>query len=280
MSSAPSAANPGFKVMSFSEFNDAQTQLMERITGPPAAQLIPSSFILSAVAAASEDKPLKVLDVCSGAGTVPDRLYKALGEDEGKVKVVSTDIEEKMVELAKQRAEVQGWTGFEAQVADGQALPFKEASFDFVFCCFGPQFFQEVPKGVAEAARVLLPGGRYSYTAWTSPGFVPFLLRAEPALTPLITPMFRKPCSVRSAIPSLLSTAGFDEATIKIEDVVVPYRFEGPEDFIEQMQRFPGPLMANEERCEKMKAVMREDFGEGAFTLEWVGVAVTVQKRA
>ena len=43
--------------------------------------------------------------------------------------------------------------------ADAEALPFADASFDLVTCRIAPHHFPDVPTFVAEAWRVLMPGG-------------------------------------------------------------------------------------------------------------------------
>lgn len=55
------------------------------------------------------------------------------------------------------------------------ALPFRDASFDVVFCSFGAlQFVSDIAVAVAETARVLRPGGRFAFsvthpTRWMFP---------------------------------------------------------------------------------------------------------------
>jgi ubiquinone/menaquinone biosynthesis C-methylase UbiE len=54
-------------------------------------------------------------------------------------------------------------------------LPFRDGSFDVVFCSFGAlQFVADIGRAVAEAARVLRPGGRFAFsithpTRWMFP---------------------------------------------------------------------------------------------------------------
>ena len=54
-------------------------------------------------------------------------------------------------------------------------LPFAAASFDVVFCSFGAlQFVADIADAIAEAARVLRPGGRFAFsvthpTRWMFP---------------------------------------------------------------------------------------------------------------
>jgi SAM-dependent methyltransferase len=53
--------------------------------------------------------------------------------------------------------------------ADGQALPFRPASFDVVLCHLGLSFFPSPDRGLAEFHRVLRPGGRLAVSVLTTP---------------------------------------------------------------------------------------------------------------
>ena len=71
--------------------------------------------------------------------------------------VVGADISPAM--LTSARAELSG-SSFLPVAADGQALPFRDASFDAVVCQLGLQFFPDPVSGVGEFRRVLREGGR------------------------------------------------------------------------------------------------------------------------
>jgi SAM-dependent methyltransferase len=47
--------------------------------------------------------------------------------------------------------------------ADGERIPFRDASFDLVFCDHGVMTFADPTRAVPEVARVLRPGGRFVF---------------------------------------------------------------------------------------------------------------------
>lgn len=100
-----------------------------------------------AIAAVVAAQPSRILEVGCGWGELAKRLERETGAD-----VVATDLSPRMVELARER-------GLEAQVADVQALPFDDASFDVAVAAWMLYHVPELERGIAELARVLRPGG-------------------------------------------------------------------------------------------------------------------------
>jgi SAM-dependent methyltransferase len=91
----------------------------------------------------------------------PGRATLDLGCGEGRVgaelarrghHVVGVDSSPRMVELAGEL--------HEAVVADAASLPFEDGSFDLVVAYMSLMNMDDIPAAVAEAARVLEPGGR------------------------------------------------------------------------------------------------------------------------
>ena len=58
------------------------------------------------------------------------------------------------------------------EVADAEALPFEDASFDAVLSTFGVMFAPDQATAAAEMARVCRPGGRIGLANWTPDGFI------------------------------------------------------------------------------------------------------------
>ena len=99
---------------------------------------------------------------------------------------------------------------------DAQALAYPDATFDAVTCCFGLLHLADAEAAMAEACRVLKPGGRYAFAAWQGPKGHDLSALVLPAIEahgtfdvdlPPAPPIFRfgKP----EVCEELLSAAGF-----------------------------------------------------------------------
>jgi demethylmenaquinone methyltransferase/2-methoxy-6-polyprenyl-1,4-benzoquinol methylase len=98
----------------------------------------------------------RILDVACGTGDSTVSIAKAAGE--GSM-VTGVDISEGMMALVKGKAEKAGVAGrIQLQVADGEALPYEDGTFDRVTCAFGIRNFEHKEKGLSEFLRVLKPG--------------------------------------------------------------------------------------------------------------------------
>jgi SAM-dependent methyltransferase len=95
----------------------------------------------------------RFLDVGTGSGGVAIRAA-ARGAD-----VVGVDVSAEAVEAARRAAPQVRFL-----VADAQALPFPDASFDVVASAFGVNFAPDHARAAAELARVTRPGARLGLT--------------------------------------------------------------------------------------------------------------------
>jgi SAM-dependent methyltransferase len=102
----------------------------------------------AAIAAVDEDRPTHVLDAGCGTGDFSERLRRELG-----VPLVALDTSPRMVTLARER-------GLDAICGDIQALPFPDASFNCVLANRVLYHLPDLDQGLAEIARVLIPGGK------------------------------------------------------------------------------------------------------------------------
>src|SRR5207247_1960101 len=78
--------------------------------------------------------------------------------------VVGVDFSPLMVAQARERS-----PGVEFVEGDAEALSFEAARFEAVVMNFGLLHLARPDRAIAEAHRVLVPGGRYAFTVWASP---------------------------------------------------------------------------------------------------------------
>jgi len=153
-----------------------------------------------------------VLDVASGTGEPGLSIAKKLGAG----KVVISDLSEKMIRIAEDKAARSGIKNIETAVCDVCELPFADQSFDAVSCRFGFMFFPDMLLAAKEMYRVLKPGGRVATAVWNVPeknfwvtAFSSVIGRNMqlPPLEPGAPGMFR--CAGSGLIQDLFQQAGF-----------------------------------------------------------------------
>jgi SAM-dependent methyltransferase len=100
------------------------------------------------------------LDVGCGAGAVSMRAARA------GAKVTGVDISDGMIETARRRADEEG-LDIAYERGDAEQLPVGDASFDVVSSSVGLIFAPNHDVVARELARVVRPGGRVGFTAWS-----------------------------------------------------------------------------------------------------------------
>ena len=120
---------------------------------------------------------MRGLDICCGTGDLAQRALRAMGAHPAgggaggpaTGGVVAADFSANMLRIAQGRLHKAGFgKGGDAAAhpallvtqADAMALPFADASFDFVTIGYGLRNVTDIPGCLAELRRVLRPGGR------------------------------------------------------------------------------------------------------------------------
>ncbi|MFA7275221.1 MAG: bifunctional demethylmenaquinone methyltransferase/2-methoxy-6-polyprenyl-1,4-benzoquinol methylase UbiE [Pseudobdellovibrionaceae bacterium] len=100
-----------------------------------------------------------ILDLAGGTGDIAFRIAKARGSAEN---ITICDINRNMLEVGKTRAIDHGFVGgFKWVEGNAESLPFADNSFDIMTISFGLRNVTHIDTALAEAARVLKPGGRF-----------------------------------------------------------------------------------------------------------------------
>jgi demethylmenaquinone methyltransferase/2-methoxy-6-polyprenyl-1,4-benzoquinol methylase len=108
----------------------------------------------------------KTLDVAGGTGDIAFRIVEMarVRKNErggGEAEVVVCDINADMLGEGRRRAEEKGETAIEWVCGNAESLPFPDASFDAYTIAFGIRNVTHIERALAEARRVLKPGGRF-----------------------------------------------------------------------------------------------------------------------
>jgi ubiquinone/menaquinone biosynthesis C-methylase UbiE len=98
----------------------------------------------------------RALDIGCGTGLNLRPLETAVGSGG---EVVGVDLTPEMLDLARSRCDRRGWRNVELREADAARLPFEDASFDGVCATLAFSVIPEWERALAEAWRVLRPGG-------------------------------------------------------------------------------------------------------------------------
>ncbi len=97
-------------------------------------------------------QPRHALDLGAGGGHVAYRLARHA------TNVTACDLSEEMLAAIGATAREQGLENIAPRCAAAEALPFDDASFDFLACRFSAHHWRDFEAGLREARRVLAPG--------------------------------------------------------------------------------------------------------------------------
>ncbi len=182
--------------------------------GPRAA-----SYVASAVHASGPDlahiaeiaktlRPRRALDLGCGGGHVSFQVAPHAGE------MTAYDLSVDMLSAVKKEASLRGLSNISTQQGSVEKLPFADGSFDFVATRYSAHHWHNIRAGLAEARRVLAPGGRAVFADSVSPG-TPLLDTHLQALE-----LLRDPSHVRSYSLAewmeMLRAAGFAPKEAKL----------------------------------------------------------------
>jgi len=110
---------------------------------------------------------MKLLDVAGGTGDIAFRFLKAAharrtGDSDPAASVTVCDINGEMLKVGRDRATDKGiLENIEWIEGNAECLPFDDCSFDAYTIAFGMRNVTHIDKALAEARRVLKPGGRF-----------------------------------------------------------------------------------------------------------------------
>jgi ubiquinone/menaquinone biosynthesis C-methylase UbiE len=204
---------------------------------------------------------MRVLDLASGVGDPALEAARRVGPGGH---VVATDLVAGALSFVEDSARAEGLTWLTTATADMEHLPFADATFDAVTCRLGIMFCPRPDVALAEARRILKPGGRAAFVAWgrrDQPLFSATLgalvegssRPAEPTPVGMAGP-FR--FETEGSLAAELERAGFSE--VLEEQRQIPWPFVGSaEQFWEMFCDLAGPSFR--QTMSRLPAARRDD---------------------
>jgi len=174
----------------------------------------------------------RVLDVAAGNGNASLAAARRFTD------VVSTDYVQSLLDRGRARAAAENLSVSFA-VADAEAMPFADGSFDYVLSTFGVMFAPHHEQAAAELLRVVRSGGRIGLANWTPASFVGQVFET---LVSHVAP----PAGIRS--PALWGERGHLETlfatahTVEIAERRFNFRYRSAAHFIEVFRTYYGPV--------------------------------------
>ncbi len=114
---------------------------------------------VSLINAPRGDQPFRLIDVAGGTGDIALRYAAQSGPN---ATAVICDISAEMLDVGRRRVEAAGLASRISCVeGNAEALPFETATFDAYTIAFGIRNVTHIENALAEAFRILRPGGRF-----------------------------------------------------------------------------------------------------------------------
>ncbi len=218
----------------------------------------------------------RVLDVAAGCGEPALTAARRVGP---AGYVLATDIAANMLVYADEEARAHGLSQVETRVMDGENLDLPDASFDAYLSRVGLIYFPDRQRALAEARRVLKPGGRIAVAVYSTPEqnrffSIPVAIIRRQAELPPPAPNQPGPFSLGGpgVLEQTLRDAGFDEVEVQI--VPSPLRLPSAAEYVRFARESFGalhqmlaglPPERQQAVWEEIEAELRQFEGEEGF---------------
>lgn len=175
-----------------------------------------------------------VLDVAAGNGNA------SLAAARRFAKVISTDYVPALLERGRERAMAER-LDIEFQIADAEALPFPDATFDVVVSTFGVMFTADHDRAAAELLRVCMPGGKIGLANWTPEGFIGHVFKT---LAKYITPPpGTRPPPQWGMKERMAEWFDAQAATLQMTKRQFAFRYRSPAHWLDIFRTYYGPTL-------------------------------------
>lgn len=176
----------------------------------------------------------RVLDVAAGNGNATLAAARRFAE------VTSTDYVDTLLHKGAARARAEG-LDVRFEIADVEALPYADESFDAVLSTFGVMFAPDHARSAAQMLRVVRPGGRIGLSSWTPEGFIGRLFKTIGRHVP--PPAGVMPPALWGTEEHLRALFGAQAENIRCERRHFNFRYRSAAHWIAVFREFYGPTL-------------------------------------
>ncbi|MBK8600227.1 MAG: bifunctional demethylmenaquinone methyltransferase/2-methoxy-6-polyprenyl-1,4-benzoquinol methylase UbiE [Flavobacterium sp.] len=163
------------------------------------------------LALVSKKNPKTVLDIATGTGDLALLMAETSAE-----KIIGLDISAGMLEVGRKKITNANLSNkIEMVLADSEAMPFEDNSFDAITVAFGIRNFEHLDLGLKEILRVLKPNGIFVVLETSNPTKTPYKQGYSlytKYLLPLIGKIFSKDKAAYNYLSESASVFPFGEA--------------------------------------------------------------------
>jgi ubiquinone/menaquinone biosynthesis C-methylase UbiE len=187
---------------------------------------------------------MRVLDLGSGTGYPALLAAQTVGPSGN---VTGIDLADQMLEAARRKATALKLSNITFKTGDVTTLPFEAASFDAITTRFCLMFLPEIPKAVAEIARILKPDTWVAAAVWSAPDKNPYLkipIDVIKQFVELPPPDPAAPGIFRLAKPGELAGL-FEQAglnNISDQEFLGDVRFKATDDYFSSLMDIAAPI--------------------------------------
>jgi ubiquinone/menaquinone biosynthesis C-methylase UbiE len=174
----------------------------------------------------------RVLDVAAGNGNATLAAARRFAE------VTSTDYVPSLLDKGRERARAEGLQ-VHFQVADVEALPFADGTFDAVLSTFGAMFAPDHARTAREMLRVTRDGGRIGLASWTPEGFIGRVFKVIGAHMP--PPAGVQPPPLWGSAAHIDALFKADARHIRCERRHFAFRYRSAAHFVQVFRDYYGP---------------------------------------
>jgi SAM-dependent methyltransferase len=175
----------------------------------------------------------RVLDVAAGNGNA------TLAAARRGCRVTSTDYVATLLERGAERARAER-LDVTFEVADAEALPYADATFDAVLSTFGVMFAPDQATAATELLRVCRPGGRIGLATWTPDSMVGRMFKVLGRYVPPAAGT--KSPALWGDEAHLRSLFGPRASSIRATQRVFNFRYRSAAHFVDVFRSWYGPV--------------------------------------